>query len=490
MRIYFEGAARMKFALLPASISMVLLLSACSNSPESVPTSEGHVDLTATDLRVLVVDDMALADAVQRQWQARSEGTVNVVTATSAELRQAKRLGADVVLYAPALLGSLAEQQLISKLPDEFVSSEHYRARDIFELPRGQETHWSGEVYAVPLGSPQFMLLYRADILSQLELAPPQTWSEYQQLVVALAEHARQSESGELASEGWRPTLESVAPGWAGKLLLARAAAYSKHRSHYSTVFNFNTMEPLIDGPPFIRALEELQTAVQAGDVEVRVLTPAAIFAEFVTGHSALAITWLGPAMSVEEGVTPIDSEQIGVALLPGSTDVYNGRTLAWEIRGKDESIRVATLSISGRVGSISRETSQREAAANMLTWIAGPELSTEISTASPATTLFRTSQLATISAWLPRGIRGRAAEEFASVVQQSQNGFTAIHALRIPGRSEYLASLDDAVRQVVMEEMPPAEALSEAAAEWRAITEKRGQESQGVAYRKSLGLE
>ena len=43
-------------------------------------------------------------------------------------------------------------------------------------------------------------------------------------------------------------------PGWAGLMLLARAAPYAKHRDNYSTWFDAQTMEPMIANPPMVQA--------------------------------------------------------------------------------------------------------------------------------------------------------------------------------------------------------------------------------------------
>ena len=72
---------------------------------------------------------------------------------------------------------------------------------------------------------------------------------------------ADRAQSGSAAASDERPfsgVLEPLGPGWAGVVLLARAASYAKHPDNYSTLFDINTMEPLIAGEPFVRALEEL----------------------------------------------------------------------------------------------------------------------------------------------------------------------------------------------------------------------------------------
>ncbi len=70
------------------------------------------------------------------------------------------------------------------------------------------------------------------------------------------------------AEAPWRGTVEPLGPGWAGLVLLARAAPYAKSQSNYSALFDMRTMEPLISGPPLVRALEELAAAAKLGPAE------------------------------------------------------------------------------------------------------------------------------------------------------------------------------------------------------------------------------
>ncbi len=63
----------------------------------------------------------------------------------------------------------------------------------------------------------------------------------------------------------------------------------------------------------------------------------------------------------------------------------------------------------------------------------------------------------------------GAAAVQYAEVVQTALNRGEILYALRIPGRTEYLAALDEAVQQAVRGEKSAEEAL-----------ERRGQEVGG----------
>jgi multiple sugar transport system substrate-binding protein len=112
------------------------------------------------------------------------------------------------------------------------------------------------------------------------------------------------------------------------------------------------------------------------------------------------------------------------------------------------------------------------------------------VSSASPATTLYRRSQMKSPRVWLDAGTDAAAAQQYAATVYDALSHAAYLSAPRIPGRVEYLAALDAAVRAAVKGEKPPADALAAAAAQWRTITEKLGTDAQRKAYRLSLGLE
>ncbi len=63
------------------------------------------------------------------------------------------------------------------------------------------------------------------------------------------------------------------------------------------------------------------------------------------------------------------------------------------------------------------------------------------------------------------------------------------LFALRIPGRQQYLAALDEAVL-AALAGGSPVTALQQASDRWQQITEKLGADKQKAAYRLSLGLE
>jgi len=208
-----------------------------------------------------VVDDPALAAAVVAaagEWNAQTGAELQVEETTEKNLTQADTLPADAVICPSHLLGVLAERKMLKDAPPEIRNNPDWA--DTFELLKLHEAVWGKQVLAVPFGSPVFCVYYRADLLEKLGRRPPRTWSEYEELAKLFA-----VQKPDPAKDAWCGTIEPLAPGWAGLVLLARVAPYAKHRDNFSTLFNIETMEPLVASPPMEQALKELVAASKSG---------------------------------------------------------------------------------------------------------------------------------------------------------------------------------------------------------------------------------
>ena len=279
-------------------------------------------------------------------------------------------------------------------------------------------------------------------------------------------------------------------------------------------------MEPRIAAAPFVRALEELTAAAHAaGDVKIQLgLTPAGVRREFGKDHAAMALGWpaaadLSPAIATPDAV-PNGSHPaariaspaiVGFVELPGSPEVYNPRDQQWQRRATDIEPYVPLLGIAGRMGSVieaqvavggvvGREserppTAKAEAAFNLLVWLTTKPWDRQICPASPATTLFRRSQIAEAGRWVEPWIHADAAHQYADVEARSSSRQQWLIAPRLPGHAEYMAALDEAVRRAVAGELTPQNALATAADRWREITARHGLEAQRTAYAHSLGI-
>jgi multiple sugar transport system substrate-binding protein len=470
-----------------------VLLSGCPTTPPSDAQPTSVEPSRAKPLRVAVLDDPQLAQAIERQWQARAEGQIEVVRTTVGEFLDKGRAqpAVDAIFYPSGWIGQLAEGGWISPLSDDAIHGPLSARRDIFELIRQQEVYWGEKVYAVPLGSPQLNVVYRRDVFEKLGLDPPRTWTEYAETARKLAQKARPADRAPAAA--WHALAEPLGPGWAGQVLLARAAGYARHRSYYATLFDLETMQPLIATPPFIKALEELVAAAPFSSPDAVKFTPDETRREVLAGRCAMSLTWparraetpdAGPSASVRDGGV------LAVAELPGSAQVYHPENKKWEPRDRAELGSVPLLAVAGRLGSVAKSSRQPQAAMALVLRVAGAEWSEQISPLSPATTLFRASQLGKVTAWTGDFLEPPAAKEYAELVQQTQSRPLWLCSPRFPGRDRYLAVLDDAVHEAVRGAKPPAECLQAAAERWQTITRELGVPAQRTAYLRSLCME
>jgi multiple sugar transport system substrate-binding protein len=439
-------------------------------------------------MRVIVADDPALSAAIERLWKARIDNELQLQQVTVAELESARQLPADIVIYPSACLGTLVEHDLLSVPSPEALEDPQYEARDVLELQRRVEGRWGTEMFGVSMGSPLLVLMYRADLFDALKLTPPRTWAEYQELLPRLTREALGA-SAPPGDQPWQATIEPRADGWGARLLLARAAAYASHPSQFSTLFDYESMQPLVAGPPFERALAELVEASASGPT-TELYSPDTARAALLRGETAMALTW--PHRTVTDTpVAPAPGVHCGFAELPGSTTVYNFAERTWTRRADEGAADyVPLLGTAGRLASVTKHARRPRETARILALLTGREWSSEISPLSPATTLFRQSHVQDPQRWTDVGLPPDAAAQYAAVARDAQSRPAGMVCLRIPGWQRYLAAVDQAVQDACAGTHTPPAALAAAAEAWNAITAELGLEVQRTAYMRSLGLE
>jgi multiple sugar transport system substrate-binding protein len=473
-------------------VALAWLASGCT-AEKTVEVGEKDTSRAPAELKLLVVDDPGMSAAIaelRAEWKARAGSTIVISETTGEKLLAGDSLPepVDAIIYPSAQLGPLAERGWIAPLPEDYAANRELAWGDTFELLQVAATNWGQVPLAVPFGSPVLTLYYRADLLAHLHRRPPATWSEYHNLAETLSRRENLGDAAPPADSPWSAAAEPLAAGWAYRVFLARAAALAKHRDEYSALFHIETMEPLVGGPAFVRALEELAADARLGPPNQLDLDADAVRREFLDGHVGLALTWPGHAGLRPNPGGP-ELPPTGFAELPGSAEVYNLALQSWEKRPPGESPHVPLLGLAGRLGSVTHTTA-RPAAFGLLAWLSGHEWGPTVSSASPATTLYRRSQIKAPQPWLDPLTDTQAAEQYATSVYDALSHSSYLFALRIPGRERYLSALDSAVRQTVSGEKSAADALAQVAAEWRRITDELGVDAQRKAYRLSLGLE
>jgi ABC-type glycerol-3-phosphate transport system substrate-binding protein len=473
-----------------ARISLIALvaitaafLAGCPAANKTAPTKSA-APVKPQTLVLLVAGDPQLGQAVAREWKGRTEEELTVRNVSLSDLATASRLPGDAVIFPSGLIGELAEGGLIVPLDPAGLEVPDFDFRDIFDQIRLREMRWGNRTLAAPLGSPQLLLAYRTDIFEKVGLELPTDWAGYQLALAKLADREALRKGTPSADQPWHATIEPLADGWAGQVLLARAAAYALHRDQVSPLFRFDSMKPLIDQPPYVRALEELVAAAKASGFDQKRHTPAQAFAELRAGRSAMALTWANAEIAAEE--TQNDDVKLGFTMLPGSGQAYRFATKSWEARNEEESSHVPLLAVAGRMAAVTASTSETRRAQGFVLWLAGSEVSQQVGSHSAATTLFRNAQIARSSRWTG-SLPAESSRQYADALSKTLSLPRAFPSLRLPGRLDYLAALDEAVRRS-LDGQPAGESLAQAATAWQQITEKIGIQAQRRSNARSLG--
>lgn len=475
----------------PWQFAWVLLvaLAGCQNDPREKEPTAALPEQVSRPVRVIVVDDPPFAATLKRQWSARIQNELELLEMGVTELNDLERLGADIILYPSACLGTLAHGGLIAPPLQDVWNAPSYARQNVFMLQRNVEVSWGEQLYAFSFGSPQLVLMYRADVFAEQKLQPPRSWKEY----ARLARQLTRDQLGDLApgeQQEWTPLCEPLAPGWAAKTLLARAASYASHPSQFSVLFDYATMEPLVNGPPFVRALEELVAASKLGPTEADHVTPETARQRLYEGATAMALSWPTRATTDAGPLALGDGVEIGFAELPGSQEAYNFGDREWTEHDQEQPVHVPLIAVSGKLGSVARNARRPREAAEILALLTGRDWSELLSPASRQTTLFRDSHVLNPSLWTDSALPPETSEAYAELVASTQSRPLYVFAPRLPGWQRYLDALDEAVTAAVKGEVSPADALASTAQQWAAITAELGKESQRKAYTRSLGLE
>jgi multiple sugar transport system substrate-binding protein len=440
---------------------------------------------------VLVIDDLDLAKSIREQWQVRAtEDEIDVRTAESKELLTAKRLSADVAIFPARWMGELAERELIQPIPETMLPSgaetddatTRIAVNDLLPTVHQCDLSWGRKLYAVTLGSPQLVLLYRPDVFSRLELSPPATWEEYQAAVEKLADRAALGDLAPAEGQPWRAALEPTADGWAGISLLARAASAIRVEGQSYALFDVDSMSARIASEPLVQATRELATAAKTSGASERRLTVEEVRAAFFAGECGMAITWPSAAGAQDPKIP------VAFAELPGRSESFNFKTNQWTKKTKDADLRTSLCGVSGRLAAVTREARRSRSAFALLAWLAGDEASRVLGTGNPSTTLFNRTQLATAVPWLPDGVSAEGATGYAKVAEAAFSRAVWMPVVRLPGVDAYHSALDAAVVQSLTDPDQAEEALATAAAQWDEITKQHGVSKQRRAYQRSLG--
>eukprot|EP01047_Picozoa_sp_COSAG01_P002875 COSAG01_NODE_80_length_27941_cov_1123.754687_11_plen_511_part_00 len=489
-------------AVLIISFCALAGLTGCNETVEPEREVAEPVAVKPDPLVMLIVGEAGVGDRIARQWRALEDGELEIIGMSvqdfiANDFNAPEGEAVDVMVYPPAMVAELVNRERIRKVPTELIQSSDFNKFGLLKHFRVSIIRHEGETWAVPLGGPNFSLLVNSKVLG--EKSVPGNWSKVGRTLLQISSFDEQNPAGfQFPAKVDMPLAER----WAAWTFLARAAPSVCNRGKLSTVFDRENIQPLINLPPFVEALEQLKSIASQRS---RDLDPAGVFRLMQKGESAIALSWPSVAFdpslneqidgegSGDLGTEPLGSEQtvteFSIYPLPGALRWYDQKSERWIIRGKSDEKRVGLIGFSGLVASVAKDSLNEQTAWGFLKWLPDQAISKVTMSESAVSGPFRASHLGEMVRWTGNWVSEDAAFEYADVIEENHARGVVLMFPRIPQASRYLEVLDLAVRRVVAGEEEAQAALDRVAEEWDEITDEIGRDSQRKRLRKVTGI-
>jgi multiple sugar transport system substrate-binding protein len=317
-----------------------------------------------------------------------------------------------------------------------------------------------GTIYGIPDDGDYHMLYYRKDIFEDAdtqaefmeaygyELVPPETFEQFNEICAFISE--------KYAPETYGCAIQRVGQ--------TDAWFMSVYRGLGGRFFDTETMEAQINGEIGVQAASLLAESLEYGPPAQAEMDFVQVFSAFVSGDAAMVISW-PPVGRWSQGVG-VDDE--GLAWLP-ETQIAGNIGYAPQPGGGELA--------AGMTLTISSDSQNKEAAYLFAQWMNSQSVSLgRVISPTGLRDPFRESHYTSeeyLATW-------DNADEYLGALKAGQlEGYLD---LSIPGSREFQVALDQAMTTIYAGGDIQA-ALDQAAADWNAINEEKGIDSQRAAY-------
>jgi multiple sugar transport system substrate-binding protein len=233
----------------------------------------------------------------------------------------------DIVFVPPYWCGDLVPGGYLMQLDDYFKAKDPW-LDDILPAFKDRYMKWGGHYYGVTSDGDVFNMYYRKDLFADSsvrsdymgkygeDLRPPRTWDEYAQVSSFFTERG--------GGDSWG-SAEDCVKGEATWWFINRFGPMG------GRFFNPDTMEPEINSPAGVKALENQIECVKSSPSGNLEWDCTLMRNTFYQGNLAMFIDWPDPAIEVEDPkMSKVTGDKTGFGLIPGSENVYNNDEKTW----------------------------------------------------------------------------------------------------------------------------------------------------------------
>ena len=440
-----------------------------------------------------------------KPWEQYTGATINWIDLAQADynarLQQSIATGTvdfDILEMGAPFEGDVCGKGLASVMPD-WVANQ-IDMDDYVGYLKAPVGTWDGKLYRISIDGDCHNFNYRTDYFEDEALAEawaaegnegpwevPTTWQKVQ----AVTKFLKGKKFQGLDAHGYLDPLK----GWGGfafYFLGSRATAYAKHPDDPAWLFDPDTMAPRVNNPAWVRAIQDVLDVIDAQPPDQLNADPGTTgFQQFLAGTGSMLSWWGDIGSNARTSDSSVIGDSIGFSILPGSDDVYNSSTGAWDTLpgGPNFSPNMAYIGwgvyVMARVDS---DSMKRQAAWSAAAHIGGKDISLWCAAYPSGFQPYRNSHFNT-SEWVEAGYDEAFIDDYLSSEADSYNHPNAAIEPRIPGIFQYYSVAEDELAKIYAGQYDAQTGADNIAAAWERITDQIGREDQIRLYRASLGL-
>ncbi len=426
--------------------------------------------------------DLAQADYNARLQQSIATGTVDF----------------DVIEMGAPFEGDVCGKGLASVMPDwvaKQIDMDDYVG--YLKAPVGT---WDGKTYRISCDGDCHNFNYRSDVFADAGLAgewkaaggagewgPPKTWQQVNAYTKFLK--GKQLDGQDLY--GYLDPCK----GWGGfgfYFLGSRATAYAKHPDDKAFLFDPDTMKPRVNNPAWVRAIQDVLDSLPSEPADQLNADPGTTgFQQFLAGTGTMLSWWGDIGSNVNTSDSSVIQGKTAFDILPGSDDVYNSKTGAWDklASGPNYAPNMAYIGWGIYVmARVDADPVKQKAAWSLAAHLGGKDISLWMAAYPSGFQPYRQSHF-DVKEWVGAGYDETFIASYLKSEADSYNHPNAAIEPRIPGIFQYYSEAEDILANIYAGKMKAQEGADAIAAAWEKRTDQLGRETQIKLYKASLGL-
>jgi multiple sugar transport system substrate-binding protein len=426
--------------------------------------------------------DLAQADYNARLQQSIATGTVDF----------------DVIEMGAPFEGDVCGKGLASEMPD-WVKAQ-IDMDDYVGYLKAPVGTWDGKTYRISIDGDCHTFNYRTDVFADATLAEqwkaeggagewgvPTTWQQVQ----AVTKFLKGKKIGGQDAYGYLDAPKAWG-GFGFYFLGSRATAYAKHPDDKAWLFDADTMKPRINNPAWVRAIQDVIDALPSEPADQLNADPnTTAFQQFLGGTGSMVSWWGDVGSNAKTSDSSVVGDVTGFSILPGSDDVYNASTGAWDTLPDGPNFAPNMSYIGWGVYVMSRVDSdpiKQKAAWSAAAHLGGKDISLWMAAYPSGFQPYRNSHF-NIPEWVAAGYDEAFITDYLGANSDSYNHPNAAIEPRIPGIFQYYSVAEDELAKIFAGQSDAQTGADAIAAAWEKITDQIGRDNQIALYKASLGL-